>query len=82
MLTKTPRLPGEALIKYLDGDLHVLQKGDFVVCAVTGKKIPLGALRYWSVDKQEAYIDAAAANQAMVENFAERSKSVAKAKDD
>lgn len=69
MLTKTPRLPGEALIRYLDGDLQVLEKGDFVMCAVTAKKIPIGALRYWSVDKQEAYYDAAAANQAMIEGF-------------
>ncbi len=67
MLTKSPKLPGEAVIRYLDGDLQVLEKGDFVVCAVTGKKIPLQALRYWSVDKQEPYFDAAAANEAMIE---------------
>lgn len=67
MLTKTPRLPGEALIRYLDGDLQILEQGDFVMCAVTARKIPLGALRYWNVDKQEAYYDAAAANQAMIE---------------
>lgn len=67
MLTKTPRLPGEAVLRYLDGDLQVIEKGDFVVCAVTGKKIPLHALRYWNVDKQEAYADAAAANDAMID---------------
>ncbi|MEM9842318.1 MAG: DUF2093 domain-containing protein, partial [Pseudomonadota bacterium] len=37
------------------------------ICAVTGRKIPLAALRYWSVDRQEAYIDAAAAASRMVE---------------
>lgn len=66
MLTKTPRLPGEALLRYLDGDLQVIEKGDYVVCAVTGKKIPLHALRYWSVDRQEAYADAATANKVMI----------------
>lgn len=68
MLTKTPRLPGEALLRYLDGDLQVVEKGDFVLCAVTGKKIPLQALRYWSVDRQEPYIDAATANKAMIKS--------------
>jgi hypothetical protein len=32
-----------------------------VVCAVTGLQIPVDELRYWSVERQEAYIDAAAA---------------------
>ena len=63
MLTKKPKQPGEARVRYLDGDLQVLSAGDFVICAVTSRKIPLPALRYWSVDRQEAYIDAAAANQ-------------------
>lgn len=74
MLNKTPRLPGEAEIRYFDGDLQVLQKGDFVVCAITGKKIPIQALRYWSVEKQEPYFDAAAANKAMIENYDEHFK--------
>ena len=54
------------MIRYLDANLEVIKKGDFVVCAVTGKKIPLEELRYWSVDLQEPYIDAFAANQAMI----------------
>ncbi|MEO0982547.1 MAG: DUF2093 domain-containing protein [Pseudomonadota bacterium] len=61
MLNRVEREPGEARVKYLDGDLRVISHGDFVVCAVTGRKIPLAALRYWSVDLQEAYIDAEAA---------------------
>lgn len=44
-----------AEVKYLDGEFLVLKPGAYVVCAVTGKKIPLEALRYWSVDLQEAY---------------------------
>ncbi len=51
----------EAVIEYLDAEFAVIKAGDYVRCAVTGKKIPLDALRYWNVDKQEAYVDAAAA---------------------
>ena len=64
MLTRSPRLPGEARLQYLDADFDILEAGDFVMCAVTGSKIPLEFLRYWSVDRQEAYKDAAAATKA------------------
>ena len=67
MLKKTDRKPGEAKIRYLDADLELLSPGDYVMCAVTGRKIPLAALRYWSVDRQEAYVDAAAAASRMAE---------------
>ena len=50
---------GEAKLHYLDGEVQVIAPGDFVRCAVTGRTIPLEELRYWSVDLQEAYIDAA-----------------------
>tara|TARA_B100001179_G_scaffold225602_1_gene205663 strand:+ start:862 stop:1086 length:225 start_codon:yes stop_codon:yes gene_type:complete len=66
MLDKSPRLPGEARLKYLDATFKITSPGEFVVCAVTGKQIPLSELRYWSVDEQAPYADAAAANQAMV----------------
>lgn len=46
---------GEAEVKYLDGDFRVLKPGGFVRCAVTGAAIPLDELKYWSVDRQEAY---------------------------
>lgn len=52
---------GEAVIDYRDAEFAILKPGAFVRCAVTGAKIPLRALRYWSIDKQEAYADAAAA---------------------
>ena len=50
---------GEAKLKYLDGEVQVVTPGDFVRCAVTGRIIPLEELRYWSVELQEAYVDAA-----------------------
>jgi len=46
---------GEAKLRYLDGEYEVIIPGGHVVCAVTGTPIPLDALRYWSVDLQEAY---------------------------
>lgn len=46
---------GEAEIVYGDGEFHVVRPGAYVICAVTGEKIPLDDLRYWSVDLQEAY---------------------------
>jgi hypothetical protein len=49
---------GLAKLRYLDGDFQVVIPGGHVVCAVTGANIPLSELRYWSVDRQEAYADA------------------------
>ena len=46
---------GEAEVKFLDGDFRVIRPGAFVRCAVTGVPIPLEELKYWSVDRQEAY---------------------------
>ena len=51
---------GEARLRYLDGDFQVLSPGGYVRCAVTGREIPLDELKYWSVELQEAYVDAAA----------------------
>ena len=50
----------EARIHYMAGTFRMLSAGDFVRCAETGSPIPLDELRYWSVDRQEAYVDAAA----------------------
>jgi len=58
LLNRTDRpapMPGEAEVRYLDGDFRVMRPGAFVRCAVTGVPIPLEELRYWSVDRQEAY---------------------------
>lgn len=51
-------LPGEeARVRYDDADLVILRPGRFVRCAVTRDPIPLEELRYWNVDRQEAYRD-------------------------
>lgn len=54
----------EAKIHYLAGTFRLLSDGDHVRCAQTGASIPLDELRYWSVDRQEAYVDAAASLRA------------------
>ena len=46
---------GEAKVQYLDGDFRVISPGAYVRCAVSGVRIPLEELKYWSVDRQEAY---------------------------
>jgi hypothetical protein len=53
-----------ARVYYLPGTFRLLSDGDHVVCAVTGAHIPLHELRYWSVDRQEAYLDAEASLKA------------------
>lgn len=54
------RMPGEAKVRYKDGDYEVLVGGSHVRCAVTGASIAVDDIRYWSVARQEAYVDAAA----------------------
>ena len=51
---------GEAKIEFLDGDFRIVRPGAYVRCAVTGQAIPIDELRYWSVDRQEAYAGPAA----------------------
>jgi hypothetical protein len=53
-----------ARLHYLPGTFRVLSNGDHVICAVTGAHIPLLELRYWSVERQEAYVHAEASLQA------------------
>ncbi len=47
-----------AKLHYMPNGFRPLSAGDHVLCAVTGKAIPLDELRYWSVEKQEAYATA------------------------
>lgn len=44
-----------AKLFYQPGSYRMLSAGDHVLCALTGVKIPLDELRYWSADRQEAY---------------------------
>ena len=44
-----------AKLKYLPNNFQVVEDGDHVICAVSGKKILLDQLTYWNVELQEAY---------------------------
>ena len=66
-IERRPAEAGEAKVEFLDGDFRVVRPGAFVRCAVTGQPIPLDELRYWSVDRQEAYASPAASMKREVE---------------
>ncbi len=53
-----------ARLHYMAGTFRVLSPGDHVVCAVTGQRIAIEDLRYWSVARQEPYASAEASVQA------------------
>lgn len=52
-----------ATLLYGPNGFRVVKPGNFVACAVTGEAIQLEELRYWSVDRQEAYASAAIATR-------------------
>ncbi len=64
----------EAQVRYLDADFQVIRAGSFVRCAVTGDPIPLDELKYWSVERQEAYSDAHLSLQREIETHPELRK--------
>ena len=45
----------EAKLRFRPGSFDVLIEGDYIICAVSKKKIQLQDLRYWNVELQEAY---------------------------
>lgn len=62
LMSNTARL---AKLHYMASSFRVLAPGDHVLCAVTGERIPIDELRYWSAERQEAYATAQAATQAL-----------------
>jgi len=60
--------PGEsaATVIYGPNGFRVIKPGRFVSCGVTGEAIPLQELRYWSVDRQEAYASPEAATRRLL----------------
>ena len=48
-------MPNEAKLEFGDGEFRVVRPGAFVRCAVTGQSILLEELRYWNIERQEAY---------------------------
>ena len=54
-----------ARLHYMANGFRVLTPGDHVVCAASGKRVPLEELRYWSVARQEPYASAELAAKAL-----------------
>ena len=52
-----------AKIKYLPNNFEIIEKGDHVICSISGKKIPLDELNYWNDEKQEPYYSYIEASQ-------------------
>tara|TARA_B100000965_G_C19001278_1_gene502515 strand:- start:336 stop:533 length:198 start_codon:yes stop_codon:yes gene_type:complete len=53
----------KAKIKFSPNNFEIIEEGDFVICAVSGKSIPLNKLTYWNVELQEAYFSPKEAQQ-------------------
>ncbi len=45
----------KAKLKFNANNFEIIEEGDYVLCAVSGKKISLNELTYWNVELQEAY---------------------------
>ena len=54
-----------ARLHYMANGHRVLSPGDHVLCAVSGEKIAIDDLRYWSVARQQAYATAQIATAAL-----------------
>ncbi len=52
-----------AKIKYLPNNFQIIEEGDHVICAISGKQISIENLNYWNVELQEAYFSYKEANQ-------------------
>ena len=52
-----------AKLKYLPNNFEIIENGDHVICAVSGKKIQLEKLNYWNDELQEAYFSYVEASQ-------------------
>ena len=57
-----------AKLKYLPNNFQIINNGDYVECAVSGKKIPLENLTYWNVELQEPYFSYIEASQKREKN--------------
>ena len=54
------------MLFYQPNGFRVLSPGSHVICAVSAAEVPLEALRYWCVERQEAYASADLASQRLL----------------
>ena len=52
----------KAILQFKNNSFDIIEEGEFVICAITGKEIPLEELNYWNVELQEAYFSPIEAN--------------------
>ena len=53
----------KAKLQFKHNSFDIIEEGDFVVCAISGKEIPLKDLSYWNVELQEAYFSPVEVNE-------------------
>ena len=53
----------KAKLKFKHNSFEIIEEGDHVLCAVSGKEISLRDLTYWNVDLQEAYFSPIEVNE-------------------
>jgi len=53
----------KAKLKFNPNNFEIVEEGDFVICNVSGKKIPLNQVTYWNVALQEVYFSPKEAQQ-------------------
>ena len=53
----------KAKLLFKHNSFDIIEDGDFVLCAISGKEIKLEKLNYWNVELQEAYYSAVEANE-------------------
>tara|TARA_B100000925_G_C21687134_1_gene336604 strand:+ start:213 stop:401 length:189 start_codon:yes stop_codon:yes gene_type:complete len=44
-----------AKLEYFSNNFKIIENGDYVICAMSGKEITLENLNYWNVELQEPY---------------------------
>lgn len=65
MTDKASSIRPEARLHYGQGEFAMLSPGSYVTCAVSGQRVPIDLLKYWSSDRQEAYAGPAEAMRAL-----------------
>ena len=53
----------KAKLQYKHNSFDIIEEGNFVVCAISGKEISLENLTYWNVELQEAYFSPLEVNE-------------------
>ena len=53
----------KAKLKYKNNSFDIIEEGDHVICAISGKQIPISDLYYWNVELQEAYFSPVEVNE-------------------